>query len=132
MEKSVKQQKLDKLEELIVNHLQVVMAALVYVVILRILNITCPIRWLIRIPCPGCGTTRALISLIKLNFKDYFYYNAMALPILLVVFLQLHNDVEIPKVNNVKKKRLTNIITIIILVGVILYYIYRLYFKLIP
>ncbi len=51
-----------------------------------ILDIGCPIYRLTGFPCPACGTTRALISLVKLNLGGYFHYNPMGLPLLTVFF----------------------------------------------
>ena len=39
------------------------------------LNITCVFKWLFGIECPGCGITRAYISLLHLDFKQAFAYN---------------------------------------------------------
>ncbi len=52
-----------------------------------ILDIGCPIYGLTGFPCPACGTTRALTSLVKLDLGGYFHYNPMALPLLSVFFI---------------------------------------------
>ncbi|MBQ8259251.1 MAG: DUF2752 domain-containing protein [Clostridia bacterium] len=46
----------------------------------------CPIYKFTGHACPSCGTTRALISLIKLDLDGYFHYNPMAMPLLSVFF----------------------------------------------
>ena len=130
---SSKELRLTKLEKIIRSHVGVIEAALAYVIVLRVLNITCPIRGIIQIPCPGCGTTRALISLAKFDVKGYFYYNAMALPLLLILFLQFHKEAGFMKKIKIKNMNIIiDVITIIIVVLVIAYYIYRLCFNLIP
>ena len=42
----------------------------------------CFMRILLNIPCPGCGSTRAVLALLRGNIAAYFYYNAMTLPMI--------------------------------------------------
>jgi hypothetical protein len=79
---------------------------------------TCIIRSIFHIPCPTCGVTRALISLIKGDIKGYCFYNIMALPLCLATIMLIYGD----KTNN---KKMT-IIGVLILVINILYYLIRL------
>lgn len=37
----------------------------------------CPFRLFFHIECPGCGMTRALFSLMKLDFKQAFQYHSL-------------------------------------------------------
>ena len=46
--------------------------------ILSLADVTCPIKAVMGMECPTCGTTRAMISLLSLDFKGYLYYNPMA------------------------------------------------------
>ncbi len=57
------------------------------------MGLTCPVLMLLHIPCPTCGVTRALISLLKLDFSSYFRYNAMAIPLVIAVCLFLNTDI---------------------------------------
>ena len=41
------------------------------------LTIKCPIKFLFGISCPGCGMTRAWISLLRLDVKKAFYYHPL-------------------------------------------------------
>lgn len=52
-------------------------------------GIGCPIRFLTGISCPGCGMTRAVISLFLLNFTDAWYFHPLVfiLPFVILVFL---------------------------------------------
>ena len=43
--------------------------------ILNLLDTTCIFLYLFNIPCPGCGMTRAFLSLLKFDFKSAFIYN---------------------------------------------------------
>lgn len=46
----------------------------------------CPVRLLFGVPCPGCGTTRACISLLKLDVRAAFASQPV-FPILILIFL---------------------------------------------
>ena len=67
---------------------------IVYVGASFILPMKCPILWLTGISCPGCGITRALISLCRLDFATAWQYNPMIyyliplMPTLLVLYLR--------------------------------------------
>lgn len=52
------------------------------------LGIPCPFHLITGLKCPGCGVTRMLVSLIKLDVRAAFGYNA-ALLIMLPVLLYL-------------------------------------------
>ena len=41
------------------------------------LGITCPIRFLTGISCPGCGMTRALLSALRFDFQAAFFYHTL-------------------------------------------------------
>lgn len=118
------------MEKKIFQLLEIIAFVCAYVLVLRILNITCPIRAITTIPCPGCGSTRAVLSLAKLNFADYFHYNAMAVPAALAVVVFICSDMDIFK--KFLTKKVTYAITIPILASDMVYYIYRLIFNLIP
>ena len=55
-----------------------------------LLKIPCLFRYFFRIPCPGCGMTRALLSLLRLDLKGAFCYHPMvwSLPLLGIYFLK--------------------------------------------
>ena len=46
---------------------------------------SCPLLLSIGLPCPGCGMTRAVASVIRLDFENAFYLNPVAF--LIVLFL---------------------------------------------
>lgn len=53
----------------------------------------CPVRLLFGVPCPGCGTTRACISLLKLDVRAAFASQPV-FPILILIFLYaVHRNV---------------------------------------
>lgn len=45
--------------------------------LLNYFNITCVFLELFKIPCPGCGMTRALVSLVRLDFYQALRHNVM-------------------------------------------------------
>ena len=65
---------------------------LIYYLILKILNITCPIKRLLGMSCPGCGMTRALFHAIQFKFDKAFYYHPLwfLLPICVVILIISH------------------------------------------
>lgn len=95
------------------------MIFLIYLV-LSLLHIGCPIKALTGISCPGCGMTRAVISVINMNFGDAYYYHPLFFiaPIMFLLFLFDH--LIPPKI----KKIIWVVITILFL----LVYFYRLIF----
>lgn len=50
---------------------------------------TCPMLWLLHIPCPGCGMTRAWFRVLALDFPGAFQMHGMfwSVPILGVYYL---------------------------------------------
>lgn len=50
---------------------------------------TCILKLLIGYPCPGCGMTRAVFSLFRLDFAQAFYYHPLVflLPVVLWVIV---------------------------------------------
>lgn len=79
-----------KRQELIKRHIVFVSAICLFILLLKLLNITCPILFLFGIPCPTCGVSRALLSLLNTDFDLYFYYHPLALPLLFAVLSIIH------------------------------------------
>ena len=65
--------------------------AAVYAV-MRLLGITCPIKFVTGVSCPGCGMTRACLSALRLDFADAFYYHPLWIGLIpaSVALLYLH------------------------------------------
>ena len=51
--------------------------------------ITCPIRNLTGIPCPGCGMTRATIELLNGNIAQSLKHNLLCIPFSLTIILSV-------------------------------------------
>ncbi len=92
--------------------------AAVYAV-MRLLGITCPIKFVIGVSCPGCGMTRACLSALRFDFADAFYYHPLWIGLIpaSLVLLYLHQ----------KRKNKTFEVTLAI-IGVIMIsvYLYRM------
>ncbi|MDO4913953.1 MAG: DUF2752 domain-containing protein [Bifidobacteriaceae bacterium] len=60
--------------------------ALFYVV-LQCFGVTCPIKFLTGVSCPGCGMTRAWLSVFRLDFNAAWHYHPLfwSIPIILLV-----------------------------------------------
>ena len=65
------------------------LGVLLYVILLRLCGSTCLIRTVLRIPCPGCGMTRALLSLLTLDISQALAYHPLVFltPLLLLYYL---------------------------------------------
>ena len=50
--------------------------------------------------CPGCGATRAIFSLLRLDFGAYVDYNVFALPILVCAIFCIHLNDLLPYISN--------------------------------
>ncbi len=79
--------------EIIKKNTVFLVAICLYILITKLFGIGCPILYLFKVPCPTCGVTRAMMSLLVLDFKGYFNYNFMALPLCVAVLLLLNIDV---------------------------------------
>ena len=72
------------------KHLPVFLGIGAYFLICRLLQTTCLIKKVIGFDCPTCGMTRAVISLLHADVDGYLYYNPMALPMFISVWLFIH------------------------------------------
>ncbi len=73
----------------ILNALTAVCAVIAVYALLHVLGITCPIKYVTGISCPGCGMTRAYICLFHLDFAGAFYYHPLFFmpPLVLLAYL---------------------------------------------
>ena len=51
----------------------------------------CPFRVITGIPCPGCGMTRAMLSLGQLNLRMALEFNPFSIPLLIVMISYVCN-----------------------------------------
>ena len=84
-------EQLRRLKKVSVKIAVAILTGLLYFVVISILGygIPCIFRTITGLQCPGCGVSRMLSSMIKLNFKDAFDYHPVlfvSLPFLAVIF----------------------------------------------
>ena len=72
------------------THIWRVSAICLCILLIWLLDIGCPFRYLFHIPCPTCGCTRALTALCRLDLPAYFSYQPFSLPLVAAVWLMLH------------------------------------------
>jgi hypothetical protein len=93
----------------------------------------CPFLRLTGIPCPGCGLSRAVILLLKGDFAGSLRFHAFA-PIFLlaavaaILTVLLPKSVIQPAISKAELLERKTGFTVIILVGLILYWLGRLLF----
>ncbi len=65
--------------------------AVAFVLLRYVLYSTCPVTLITGFPCPGCGMTRALFRLLRLDFVGAFEIHPFIYPVVVLVFLFLLN-----------------------------------------
>lgn len=81
-------------------------------------NITCPIYCFLKVPCPTCGVTRAIISLVNFDLQNYLFFQPFAIFLLIAVILLIH-------VKLFKRKNLIYFFSFFILILNLLYYFFK-------
>lgn len=72
------------------DELGLVFGLSLYMLIAIIFNLPCPIKFITGISCPGCGMTRAVISLCKLDFDSAWHYHPLVfllIPIAITIYI---------------------------------------------
>ena len=72
------------------SHLFALVVLTLYVAAGYFFKLGCPVFTFLGLPCPTCGGTRALLSLLRFDIGGYFSYHALALPLLAAVWLMIH------------------------------------------
>ena len=96
-------------------------ALVLYVLIISVLNIGCPIYAITRIECPTCGVTRAMISLLRLDFASYVNYQPFALPLIIAVCLMIN-------VEFIKHKSFVTAISLAIVFANFVFYTIKMFY----
>ena len=89
-----------------------------YLVLSAILNISCPVMYFIKIPCPTCGMTRAILSLVRFDVREYMEYNPMAFFMITAAFLLIHRNVL------KKNKWIDSYSALVLTTNIIIYFIH--------
>ena len=79
------------------------LTVLLYIAFMTITGIGCPIRWFTGISCPGCGMSRAFISLLRLDFAAAFRYHPMIYPLPIFIPYYFLGSEKTPRRRKLKK-----------------------------
>ena len=91
------------------------------------LDIGCVLRAATGIPCPTCGATRAVFSLLTFDLGGYFYYHPMAVPIVIALLLGVH----IGRFKESHRRWIVGYVVSVVVLTLVLY-VFRLVNGLIP
>lgn len=107
------------------NKLLIIPFFIIMYILLYLLDTTCIIKYFTNIPCPGCGLTRAFLSLFTLDLYKAFHYHPLfwTIPILFLYYLF---DGKL-----FKNKVINNLILIVIILLFINNWIYKVFFSII-
>ena len=74
----------------------IVIFSLLIIFVMSLLGIyKCPSDYVLGIPCPTCGITRALGSLLLLDINKSFYYHALWPLVIIGLFIYIFNEFDI-------------------------------------
>ncbi len=80
----------------ITGALPAILAVVLVYAIFHITGIGCPVRYATGISCPGCGMTRAWLSLLRLDFAGAFYYHPLfPLPAVAVILYYFKDRIPV-------------------------------------
>ncbi|SCW32189.1 Protein of unknown function [Ruminococcaceae bacterium YRB3002] len=101
----------------------VVLGVIVTLGVFAVLGIyNCPMKLLFGLPCPLCGITRAFTAVIKLDFKEAFYYHPLWPVIAVVIIAETLNELSVVKI----PQKANNIALIIVAAMLLVCYVIRL------
>ena len=110
---------LRKLNTMINRHILYVIIICLFIFIITIFKIGCPFLYIFKIPCPSCGCTRAIVSLLRLDIKGYLKYQPFAIPLIISTWLILHSS-------KFTDKKIIYFVTFLILILNFIFYIIKL------
>ena len=93
--------------------------AIVFILVLTLTGVGCPILYFLHVPCPACGSTRAFLSLLRFDFRGYFEYHALSVPLLLSVWGLIHTEIF-------ERKKLVLALSVSVLILNLVYYFFRM------
>ena len=100
--------------------------ALVFIYLKFGVGIPCVFHLITGLQCPGCGTTRMLISLLKLDFRAAWHYNPVVLVMLpFLAYIIIKDTVQWIKSGRTKNSRAENAIEIAMIAALVVFGIIR-------
>lgn len=117
-----------KFKEKVWNVIFLGIGLIFYVLLVSILGIGCPFRFVFHIPCPVCGLTRAVRSIVRGEFSQAFSYHPLVLLIPVWLVVLFGRDTRIA--TTIGKKKVWAFLYLGAAV-IFLVYLYRLVFGLI-
>ena len=104
--------------KLLLKHLLYGSIILAVILLYQVTGIHCPIKYLLGIPCPACGMTRSLFSMLRMDIRGSFSYTPMTSLVIIAVLLGMHEKLF-------AHKKIIDGILIIVAVLTLTLYIYR-------
>lgn len=105
-----------------------ILILIAYLILGKIFNIylRCPIHEIFHVYCPGCGLTRMLLSILKLDFYQAFRYNPLLFIMLPFSLLLLFENIYSESKNKKSMyKKIPNCIWYTIIVLLLIYGVLR-------
>ena len=97
----------------------IVLITLLLVMIQKVLNISCFIRYLFHIPCPACGMTRAWIAALHFDFEKACYYHPLFFTVpMIILYVSLYDSKY--------RSRVFDRIIYVIIIGFFIVYLLRM------
>lgn len=98
-------------------NIYVILSFIVLILILYVTGIGCPISFLFGVCCPGCGLTRAYVSLLHMDLYSAFIYHPLFIlpPIIFAIYI-----------SNVNSK-IKNFVMAISLILFLVLYLFRIF-----
>ncbi len=110
----------NKIKKALIINLTVIAVVCVYYALLNFLDISCPLKLLLGFDCPTCGSTTAVLCLLKGDFRGYLS-KPFALPLFVAVMLEINRFLF-------KKPVIIDVFTVIVAVGNFVYYLVTVIF----
>lgn len=115
---------IDKIIKFFTNkkNITLICCLLLYIVIISLTGIGCPIKWFTGISCPGCGMTRSLYYLVKLDFAQSLRCHALT-----VIAIPSFIYIAFGKRPLFNSKKRENVFLFILISLFLIYYFLRLF-----
>ena len=117
-----------RLREILKSVAVVVLIGILYVIFVKVTGwaLPCPIKLVTGKYCPGCGISRMCLALLRLDFEAAFYANRLLFILLpFILFYALIKTISFIKTGNSKQTLLEQIVTFLVLLLVIAFWIMR-------